>query len=105
MAAMAALRLAFILFLSVGLDLMPASALESLEVFEESEEAFHRSRGRRVAHRAWEIARLPVARRAPAALVLPGRRVPERVRRPLAGGLLRKVPPPVSDPPSASEDH
>jgi hypothetical protein len=101
---MAVLRIALIVFLSVGLDLVPASALEALEVLEESETAVHRSSGRRAARPAAAVDRLAVTRPAAAFSAPAARRAPDRSRQPVAGSLARKVPPPVSDSASASED-
>jgi hypothetical protein len=105
---MAALRMALILLLSVGLDVMPASALESLEgleALEEYEEAFHRSRGRRAARPPAQVKGLAAAWPAPVVFAPTVPREPHRARRPAAGGPARKVPPRVSDSASASEDH
>jgi hypothetical protein len=102
---MAALRLALILFLSLGLDPASLSPVESVEVFEEFEETLHRSQSRRPVRPLQEIGHPSVAHQAQAAFVLPPRPATPLTHRPPAGGLMRKVPPPVSDPASASEDH
>lgn len=103
---MALVRLLVILLLSVGLDAVPLVA-ESMEVYEETEEALHRARRRVDLRRVRQAALVPVRPAVGAQARAHHAMAARHARRPAAAAAERprKVPATVADSSSAPEDH
>jgi hypothetical protein len=103
---MAGLRLVLILLLSVAGDLVVPPLPEAMDSVGESEEALHRTRGRRPLPLIRELSVPSMVRPAQASPVLARTRASgESARTTRAGSTARRSPPPVPDSASPADDH